>query len=65
MEISETSPKDEVELSEKNFLARKQLSEFEPKAKNEVSARSFLEISETSPKDEAWLSEKNDLGNNK
>lgn len=44
MEISETSPKDEVELSEKNFLRRKQLSEFEPKAMNEVSARSFLEI---------------------
>ena len=44
LEISETSPKDEVELSEKNFFRRKQLSEFEPKAKDEVSARSFLEI---------------------
>jgi len=41
LEISETSPKDEAWLSEKNFLVRKQLSEFEPKAKNEVSKNKY------------------------
>ena len=46
------------------MVDRKQLSEIEPKAKIELSARSFFEISEVELKAMTELSEKNFLINN-